>query len=137
MAFATWQDVQGRLGRTLTPEETAQVEEWILDLEADIRARIPDVDSLMSDPEAGASYSRTVKRVVAETIVAKLRNPNGLRQSTVSIDDYSRTETIDSTNSSGRLQITDDDWELLVPAVAGDAFTIRIGGKYAAGSWPS
>lgn len=137
MTLALPDDVQKRLGRTLTASEVGQVTEWIDDLEADIRARVPDLDALMSDPETGPPYSRTVLRVVCETIIVKLRNPEGLRQFTNSIDDYSITKTVDSANSSGRLMISDDDWGLLIPAADGDAFTIRMGGKYAAGTWSS
>ena len=135
MSFATIEDVQKRLGRDLTTAETAQVEEWILDLESDIRGRISNVDGLMNDPETGAAYTRTVTRVISETIVAKLKNPDGLRQFTESIDDYSVTKTVDVANSSGRLFISDDDWDLLIPSVIGDAFTIRAGGKHAPKSW--
>jgi len=134
VALANPDDVKKRLGRALTTSEVEQVNEWVLDLEADIRARVPDVDQLIDDPDTGEAYARTVRRVIAETIVAKLKNPKGLRQSTVSIDDYSRTETVDVANSSGRLTITDEDWALLIPAQEGDGFTIRMGGKYAAGS---
>lgn len=130
MAFATPEDVQKRLGRDLTAAEVLQVDEWLQDLEADIRARIPDIDALMTDTETGESYTRTVTRVVAETIVAKLKNPKGLRQYTESVDDYSLTETVDVANSSGRLMISDDDWDLLIPSLNGDAFLIRLLGKF-------
>lgn len=130
MAFATPEDVRKRLGRDLTAAEVLQVDEWLQDLEADIRARIPDIDALMADPETGESYTRTVTRVVAETIVAKLKNPKGLRQYTESVDDYSLTETVDTANSSGRLFITDDDWDLLIPSLNGDAFSIRLLGRF-------
>ena len=135
MSFATIVDVQKRLGRDLTTAETSQVEEWILDLESDIRGRISNVDDLRDDPVNGVAYARTVTRVISETIVAKLKNPDGLRQFTESIDDYSVTKTVDVANSSGRLFISDDDWALLIPSVIGDAFSIRLGGKHAAQSW--
>lgn len=130
MSFATVEDVQKRLGRDLTTAEIDQVAEWLQDLEADIRARISDVYALMSDEVTGASYTRTVTRVVAETIVAKLKNPKGLRQYTESVDDYSLTETVDTANSSGRLVITDSDWALLIPSLDGDAFSIRLVGRF-------
>lgn len=122
MTYTTIEDVVARYGRTLTAGETTQVDEWMQDLSADIRLRIPDVWERML---LSNDYSRLVVRVIAETIIAKLRNPEGLRQRTVSVDDFSETKTIDSTNSSGRLSISDDDWTLLLPATSGDAFTIR------------
>lgn len=124
MALATPEDVQKRLGRPLTAPEAEQVAEWVEDLEADIRERIADLD----DRLLVASYARTVKRVIAETVVVKVRNPEGLRQFTSSIDDYSVTKTVDKANSAGRLEISEEDWAKLLPATAGDAFTIRVGG---------
>ncbi|WP_066303256.1 Gp19/Gp15/Gp42 family protein [Arthrobacter luteolus] len=122
MTYATVEDVVARFGRTLTAGESAQVGEWLEDLSSDVRLRIPEVEvHAQGDPD----YGRLVKRVIAETIIAKLRNPEGLRQYTESVDDYSRTKTVDKANSSGRLFISDEDWSLLLPATAGDAFTIR------------
>lgn len=122
MTYTTIEDVVARYGRTLTAGELGQVGEWLEDLSSDIRVRIPDVQEQMVAPD----YARVVTRVIAETIVSKLLNPERLRQRTVSIDDYSETKTIDSTNSSGRLSISDEDWALLLPATSGDAFTIRM-----------
>lgn len=119
--YATIEDVVARYGRTLTAGELAQVDEWLVDLSSDIRIRIPDVGVRMS---LSNDYERLVTRVIAETIGSKLRNPEGLRQRTVSIDDYSETKTVDVANSSGRLWISDEDWSLLLPATAGEAFTI-------------
>lgn len=121
MTYATVEDVVARFGRTLTVGETAQVTEWLEDLSSDVRVRIPDVEARIL---LSTDYGRLVKRVIAETIGSKLRNPEGLRQRTVSIDDFSETKTVDVTNSAGRLWISDEDWSLLLPATAGDAFTI-------------
>lgn len=121
MTYATVEDVVARYGRTLTAGELGQVGEWLADLSSDVRVRIPDVEARMLLSE---DYARLVVRVIAETIGSKLRNPEGLRQRTVSIDDYSETKTVDVANSSGRLWISDEDWSLLLPATAGEAFTI-------------
>lgn len=122
MTYATVEDVVARYGRSLTDGEAGQVVEWLDDLSSDIRVRIPDVEARMI---LSLDYARLVKRVIAETIGSKLRNPEGLRQRTVSIDDYSETKTVDVANSSGRLWISDEDWSLLLPATAGEAFTIN------------
>lgn len=136
MALATWQDVELRLlGRTLTEPEQVTVTAWIGDLESDIRARIPDAEERAA---VESDFANSLKRVIAASVKRVLDNPKGLRQSTVSIDDYSRTETVDTTSSSGALYISDEDWALLIPASAGDAFTIRpVGLASTAGYWSS
>lgn len=120
--LATWQDVQSRLlGRTLTVPEQDTVTVWIGDLESDIRIRIPDVDDrILEDP----NFGNRIKRVITAVVKRVLDNPKGLRQSTVSIDDYSRTETVDTTGSSGVLGFSDLDWAELLPITSGDAWTI-------------
>lgn len=120
--LATWQDVQSRLlGRALTVPEQETVTVWIGDLESDIRFRIPDVDAQIL---ADTNFGTRIKRVIFKAIKRVLDNPKGLRQSTVSIDDYSRTETVDKAGSSGELGFTEDDWEELLPVTSGDAWTI-------------
>jgi Phage protein Gp19/Gp15/Gp42 len=120
--LATWEDVQSRLlGRTLTVPEQETIMVWIGDLESDIRRRIPDVDAQI---DADPNFGNTIKRVISAVVKRVLDNPKGLRQSTVSIDDYSRTETVDTTGSSGVLGFSVDDWEALLPITSGDAWTI-------------
>lgn len=120
--LATWNDVQARLlDRTLTVPQQETVTVWIGDLSADIRLRIPNVDAQVV---ASEDFAKTVKRVIAGAVKRVLDNPKGLRQSTVSVDDYSRTETVDTTGSSGKLQLSEDDWGDLLPITSGDAWTI-------------
>lgn len=120
--LANWQDVQSRLlGRVLTVPEQDTITVWIVDLESDIRRRIPNVDAqVVADP----NFGNIIKRVISAVVKRVLDNPKGLRQSTVSIDDYSRTETVDTTGSSGVLGFSDDDWAALLPITSGDAWTI-------------
>lgn len=121
MAYATVSDVEVRYGRTLTPSESAQVTAWIDDLEAEILERLPSLDSLIL---AGRPTVGTLKRVECAAVIRKLQNPEGLRTTTVAIDDYSTTKTVDAANSAGYLGLTDDEWNLLLPGSSGDAFTI-------------
>lgn len=122
MAYATVSDVEVRYGRTLTAAEAAQVSAWIEDLEAEILERVPLLESLIL---AGRPTVGTLKRVECAAVIRKLQNPEGLRTTTVAIDDYSTTKTVDSANSPGWLGLTDDEWNLLLPGSSGDAFTIR------------
>ena len=121
MAYATVSDVEVRYGRTLTTAESAQVSAWIDDLEAEILERIPLLEALIL---AGRPTAGTLRRVECAAVIRKLQNPEGLRTTTVAIDDYSTTKTVDSANSAGFLGLTDDEWNLLLPGSSGDAFTI-------------
>jgi len=121
MAYTTVNDVEVRGNRTFTAGESAQVSVWIDDLEADILERIPLLSDLIA---AGRPTVSTIKRVVSGAIIRKLDNPKGLKSRTVAIDDYSTTEVSDSANSAGWLGLTDDEWNLLLPGVSGEAFTI-------------
>jgi len=122
MTYADVSDVEVRYGRILTASEAAQVAAWIDDLEAEINERVPNLYDLII---AGRPTSATVKRVITAAVIRKLHNPEGLRTTTVAIDDYSTTKTADSSNSAGLLGLTDEEWSLLLPGSSGDAFTIR------------
>jgi len=121
MTYAAVSDVEVRYGRTLSPVESAQVEAWIDDLEAEINERIPNLYDLVA---AGRPTDGTMRRVLCAAVIRKLQNPEGLRTTTVAIDDYSTTKTVDSSNSAGALGLTDEEWSLLLPGSSGDAFTI-------------
>ena len=124
--LVTAKDVQDRLlNRTLTVEELETVETWIGDLLSDVRQRIPNLDELAADMD----YLALLKRVIFGAVKRVLDNPRGLRQMSVSIDDYTRAETVDSSASAGALYLSDAELELLIPALAGDAFSIRVAGE--------
>lgn len=119
-------DVEQRLLNTnFTVEERAVVQLWIDDLLAEVRLSISNLDTLAENE----NYQNTLKRVVAAAVKRVLDNPRGLRQMSISIDDYTRSETIDSTASAGLLYLTGDEWSQLVPALDGDSFSIRLGGQ--------
>lgn len=119
-------DIQDRLlGRTLTEQEKSTLDIWIADLLSDIRRRIANLDELAQD----ADYLSLLKRTIYAAVKRVLDNPRGLRQSSVTIDDYTRSETIDSTASAGDLYLSDDEWALLIPELGGDMFSIRLGGS--------
>ena len=134
MAYANVSDVEVRYGRTLTPAESAQVTAWIDDLESEIHERIPDLLDLIA---AGRPTDATLRRVVCAAVIRKLQNPEGLRTTTVAIDDYSTTKTTDSANSAGFLGLTDEEWNLLLPGTSGDAYTISTVPAAVYGDWVS
>jgi hypothetical protein len=132
MTYAAVSDVEVRYGRTLSPSESAQVTAWIDDLESEIHERIPTLDDLIA---SGTPSAGTVRRIVCAAVIRKLQNPEGLRTTTVAIDDYSTTKTVDSANSAGFLGLTDEEWGILLPGSSGDAFTINATPPVAYGQW--
>lgn len=124
--LVTSDDVEQRLlNRVFSDDERRVIDRWIGDLLAEIRLSIGDLDKLAEDP----NYQSTLKRVISASVKRVLDNPRGLRQMSISIDDYTRSETIDSTSSAGLLYLTGDEWSQLVPALDGDSFSIRLSGS--------
>ena len=127
MTYATVDDVATRLGRPISDAaEVSQVTAWLGDVEAIIRARIPDLTTRVSN---GTIATETVVMVESSAVVRKVLNPEGLRTKSTSrtIDDgtVQSSSTIDSTQSDGMLRLLDDEWALLLPRTERDAFTIR------------
>lgn len=120
--LVTAEDVEERLlNRSFTDDEKLVINHWIGDLLAEIRLSIGDLDELAEDK----NYLATLQRVIYSSVKRVLDNPRGLRQMSISIDDYTRSETIDSTASAGVLYLTDQEWSQLVPSLDGDVFSIR------------
>lgn len=110
MAVITYQEVALSLGRPIsTPDEQAQVTQWIADAETLIRVRLGDLAALDQD---------VLAYVVREAVILKLRNPEGY--SSESIDDYTYRWGTDS----GRVSILDEWWDMLTPTGSANAFTI-------------
>lgn len=131
--LVTSDDVQDRLlNKTFTADESRVINKWIGDLLAEIRLGISDLDELAED----ANYVATLQRMITASVKRVLDNPRGLRQMSISIDDYTRSETVDSTSSAGLLYLTDDEWSQLVPALEGDSFSIRLGGSPGFAEYP-
>jgi hypothetical protein len=134
MPYVTPDDVAARIGRPLTAAEAEQVAVWEADLVALVEAKGVDLAARIA---SGALSAAVVTAVFASAIIRVLRNPKGLRQRTESIDDYSITETVDTTASAGAIYLSDDEWDLLAPGSTGEAFTIRSYGEpgHRYGAW--
>lgn len=121
MAYANLTDVKDRLGRPITsPEEVAQVNAWLADVESVIRDRVPDLDERV---DAGELSVDTVIRVEANAVVRRIQNPGGLTSVTRSVDDAQITERREGQEIAG--WITDDDWAALMPVAARGAYSTR------------
>lgn len=102
MALATLADLEDRLGRDLTDEETRRATAWLEDATALILNRFPQYES------APTAIS---KKVCCAMVLRVLNNPDGKRQE--SIDDYSYT--IDSSRSRGEVYLSQDEEDELRP----------------------
>lgn len=94
--------------------------QWIADARTQIRVRLGDLERL--DEEV-------LDYVVREAVAEKVRNPQGVKQSSVTIDDGTISKTYQG--GTGQVTIRDEWWALLTPTPVDDrgAFTIRPGGN--------
>lgn len=95
--------------------------QWITDALTQIRFRLGDPAML---------DQQILDYVVREAVAAKVRNPQGIAQSSVTIDDGSISKTY-SRGGSGQVTILDEWWAMLTPARGDDrgAWTIRPAGS--------
>lgn len=122
MAYANVDDVADQLGRPITDQhEIKQINAWIKRVDLSIRARIKNLDDLVSE---GVIDEELLTSVIAGVVVRKAQNPEGYRSVTTSLDDWSETQTRDRELSDGALRLTDDEWALLIPENISGAFTI-------------
>lgn len=106
MAYASSSDVQDRLGRTLTDDETTQVEALLTDVEVLIKTKVPDLDEKIDDNEIDPAV---VVMIEANSVIRLIRNPNGY----TSESDGSYSYQINWRLASGSLEILDKEWALL------------------------
>lgn len=139
--LVTLEDVRERFYRALTPDEERVIPAWIGDAWDEL-LDMPYLrleERLSSDPPEAGLLER-VGRVIRSAVLNRLRNPQGRRQYSYSVDDATVSETIASeTLSNG--WFTAEDLAKLEPAGwASDAFTIRtdagLPGPYAPLSSP-
>lgn len=103
MAYATFEDVQLRFFRELTPEERPLVEQRLQDVENRIRRRVRDLDArVMDDP----GYEDIVRQVCADAVIRLVRNPEGYIQET----DGNYTYQLSQASADGRLTILPEEW---------------------------
>ena len=110
MAFAQPSDVATRLGRELTDAEFDQAAAYLDDVEAEIRLRVTDLDARADD----VNFLSLVIRVESSAAKRVFMNPGGIRQHSESLDDYSQSDTLDVSISTGSLYVSDDEWRLLL-----------------------
>lgn len=129
MAYATYQDVEARLGRTLGASEQTIVTTRLNDIELMIRHRIPDLDTKVS---TGVIDPQMLVMIECEAILRLIRNPEGFTAET----DGNYSYQISSEVASGKLDILPSEWALL--GIKSGAFTIRpsLAPYYSDCPWP-
>lgn len=128
MAWADVSDVSDRLGRDLTTAETVQVSVLLSDAEWAIRRRIPELDASAAGDE---TFRRVLVRIEARAVQRVLMNPTGARQVSDSVDDYSHSETLDTSLSRGELYISDAEWTELGAGGSGGSGSFSMAWGYA------
>lgn len=102
--------------RPLSPAETTVVpglaeQAWVRIL---AHPRLRDLETKLAAQPSTVSEA-TVKSVIASMIIRVLKNPDSARQISKAHDDWSRSQTLDSSISTGELYVNDYELDLLDP----------------------
>lgn len=104
MALATRQDVEARLGRTVTDDaELVLVAQLLEDVEGKLTARLP---AILVRSATDLPYRARVVAVEAAAVTRVLRNPDGYRTEQSGPFSY----TVDTRAAAGFLTILDEEW---------------------------
>jgi hypothetical protein len=114
MSYASVDDVQVSLGRSLTTDETAQAEGLLDRIETRINRKLDLAAALAAD----AGLVDILVEVEADAVARVLLNPSGYLQEQDGDYMYTRDRSV----ASGRLDLTSDEWARL--GVKRGAFTI-------------
>ena len=114
MSYATVDDVQISLGRSLTTDESTQADGLLERIETRINRRVDLASAIASD----AALVDVLVEIEADAVARVLLNPSGYLQEQAGDYMYTRDRSI----ASGRLDLTADEWARL--GVKRGAFTI-------------
>lgn len=104
--------------RPLTPVEDPVATRLISEAFVILRQLVPDLDAKSDD---------LVKLVISKMVRRVLKNPDGYRVRSESVDDYSDGGTVDSALSTGELYVSQDELRWLGAVTPGRrAFEIRL-----------
>lgn len=96
-------DVVEAFWRPLTDDEERVATYLIGRASSIVRDAVPDIDERIVDHRISAE---TVASVVVDMVLRVLKNPEALRQYTVSTDDSSESKTLDTSIASGELYLS-------------------------------
>lgn len=133
MAYATHEDVQSRYEQQLDSGLEAIVDVRLGDAERLIRRKIKDLDDRVDlDPDEDNYLDvELVKQVESEMVLRLIRNPDGYSQESDGNYSYAIYQQV----ASGKLSVTDDEWELL--GLGGGVWTLAAELPLAGGVLPA
>jgi hypothetical protein len=111
VAFATLQDFKDRFERAVKPSEETRITARLTDASAIMSGRVPQL--LDADPVPDIAVS-----VCFEMVARVFRNPEGKFREAFG-DDYEFQR--DESQATGKLELTDNEYDDLVAAVSGAA----------------
>lgn len=114
-------DVAVTLGRPAPTSGTPEFEQWSLWISYAYRAIVRRAERLgltLADLDAD-----DVDMVVRESVAAKVKHPDAIKRTDVSLDDGRISK--DFSSSSGQVTILPEWWDLLFPQGLGDAWSTR------------
>jgi hypothetical protein len=120
----TTEDLEVRW-RPLSPDEHAVAQSALDDAWAVLTVYAGDLSAQIA---AGSLSVGVVRMVECQMVLRALRNPDGAKSGTVTIDDFTRSWTLDSANSAGTLYVSDDELRLL-------GATTKRSGSFTMGSY--
>lgn len=128
--YATPQDValEYRGSTSVSSAENFQWQSWIDRVDRSIVRRFRragfDLEQQVSldNPSAG-----DVRDAIVAAVIRKISNPNGDTSTTVTVDDGSVTRRKEGAGTVAGLELTDAEWDDLLPNATPDAFSTRPG----------
>lgn len=96
-------DIEARW-RPLTADETVVAETRLDDAWRLLRRLVPDIESRLGDPDTLAD----AVQALAEAVIRVLKNPDGIRRGTVSIDDATRSFEYGGYTAADAIYFTDE-----------------------------
>lgn len=111
MAHATADDVQARYEQDLDDRLTGIVNTRLGDAELLIKSKIKDLEDRLLLPSTDDNYldEDVLIMVEAEMVLRLIRNPEGYSQESDGNYSYAIYQQV----ASGKLEVTDDEWDLL------------------------
>lgn len=102
---ATINDVESRW-RPLSPVESTVASTRLDDGWRDLRRELPDLEQRVAQ---SADLAATAAQIIADAVIRLMKNPDGYRKGSLSIDDASRTWEYDTGRLIGELFFSESD----------------------------